>query len=226
MSYYQEPDGLRPCRQFAVMSCVLLVLWLIHGRLSADTASDLRIQESRWARAEVRKDWVPAIRKALWNYERDIARYRKVEEMKPGGMPALVVFCLHGRESTWDFRCHLHEGSSLSRPTRYVPKGRPPGKGPFKWEESAFDALYVIKHEEAVNWGDIPRALYAIEMYNGTGYLRYHPETASPYLWSGTSVYSRGKYVADGKWDRMAVDRQIGCAAILKMAGDSAWLRD
>jgi lysozyme family protein len=38
----------------------------------------------------------------------------------------------------------------------------------------------------------------------------------SPYLWSGTTVYERGKYVADGRFSAIAVDKQIGCAAILK----------
>jgi hypothetical protein len=38
----------------------------------------------------------------------------------------------------------------------------------------------------------------------------------SPYLWSCTIHYERGKYVSDGKFDPQAVSLQVGCAAILK----------
>lgn len=37
----------------------------------------------------------------------------------------------------------------------------------------------------------------------------------SPYLWSATDQYIKGKYVRDGVFDAEAVDRQIGCAALL-----------
>jgi lysozyme family protein len=131
------------------------------------------------------------------------------------------VFCLHGRESSWDFTKHLHEGSPLSHRTRYVPKGRLPDKSPpYTFEQSAEDALYKLMDlENRVKWSSLPDALLAIELYNGAGYLKYHPSVPSPYLWSGTTVYSRGKYVSDGRWCKFTVDKQLGCAAILKAAG-------
>ena len=52
--------------------------------------------------------------------------------------------------------------------------------------------------------------------YNGTGYQRFHPDTPTPYLWSWTTLYTRGKYVADGRWDPWAVSQQCGAAAILR----------
>jgi lysozyme family protein len=67
-----------------------------------------------------------------------------------------------------------------------------------------------------VKWMSLGEALQAIERYNGLGYQKYHPDTPSPYLWAGTTAYARGKYVADRKWSEVAVDRQLGCAAILK----------
>jgi lysozyme family protein len=138
--------------------------------------------------------------------------------MRQNGVPAIVVFALHGRESGWDFRCHLHEGSPLTHRTKYVPKNRPAaGNPPFTWEQSAEDALYILKSEQDVRWTDLAETLWAVERYNGTGYRRFHPEVPTPYLWAGTTRYTRGKYVEDGRFDRMATDKQLGCAAIFKV---------
>ena len=38
----------------------------------------------------------------------------------------------------------------------------------------------------------------------------------SPYVWSFTTLYSRGKYVADGKFSASAVSQQCGAAATMK----------
>jgi lysozyme family protein len=44
-----------------------------------------------------------------------------------------------------------------------------------------------------------------------------HPEVLTPYLWSFTNHYTKGKFVADGKFDANAVSKQCGAAAILKL---------
>ena len=90
------------------------------------------------------------------------------------------------------------------------------GKPPFTWEFSATDAL-TFDNLQSVRWPSLDAALYACERYNGTGYLRNHPETPTPYLWAGTSVARPGKYVADGKWSSTARSSQIGIAAIWKI---------
>lgn len=118
-------------------------------------------------------------------------------------------------ESGGDFTCHLHEGSSLKWRTKYVPKGRPlpPAQPPFTWEFSATDAMRYDRMGEK-NWNYVGAALTACELYNGAGYMKYHPETPSPYLWAATSIEKPGKYVADGKWSPTARSAQIGVAAI------------
>jgi hypothetical protein len=58
--------------------------------------------------------------------------------------------------------------------------------------------------------------LYEAERYNGWGYLLYK-HVNSPYLWSGTSLQQRGKYVADGDWDASAWSQQVGVVAMLKL---------
>lgn len=141
-------------------------------------------------------------------------RYERVSLQ--ADVPWKVIACLHNMESGGSFRKHLHEGSPLSARTRWVPKGRPKtGNPPFGWEESARDAL-SYDNMPSKDWSDLGAKLQAMELYNGAGYQRYHKDVPSPYLWSGTTIYTRGKYVADGKWDQSAVSLQVGCAAILK----------
>jgi len=173
------------------------------------------LNEQRWSSARIRPAWTISLDKAVFRFQRDRARYHAIEAMRPHGMPAAVIFGLHGRESSWDFSKHLHEGSPLTHRTRDVPKGRPLGNPPFTFQQSAEDALYILKHEDRVTWSSIDAALSAIEAYNGTGYLRYHPTVPSPYVWSGTQLYGRGKYVSDGRFSATAVDEQPGVAAIL-----------
>ena len=73
--------------------------------------------------------------------------------------------------------------------------------------------------ENKVNWSECDDSLYNIEKYNGLGYLKYRPIN-SPYLWSGTNHYTKGKYVADGKYSSTAIDKQLGTCAILKRMSD------
>lgn len=175
------------------------------------------LQERRWAEADIRDRWMSRVDDAVDRYVRTRGRYTEIRDLRPApGVPARVIFVLHGRESTWDFSKHLHEGSPLSGRTRWVPKGRPRrGSPPFTFAESAEDALYLLKDMENWTWDNLHDLLQNIERYNGLGYQRYHEEVPSPYLWSGTDIYTRGKYVADGRFSRLAVDQQLGCATIL-----------
>ncbi|MGE9268309.1 MAG: hypothetical protein ACQKBY_09450 [Verrucomicrobiales bacterium] len=172
--------------------------------------------ERLWDTAEINPSEVFRIDKAIALFQANRDRYEGIERMRDGGVPAPIIFTLHGRESTWSFRKHLHEGSPLTGRTRWVPKGRPKrGNPPFTFEESAEDALYLLKDLESKDWSTVESALDQIETYNGLGYRKYRP-IESPYLWAGTNHYQRGKYVADGRYSSTAVDKQLGCAAILK----------
>jgi lysozyme family protein len=135
---------------------------------------------------------------------------------KPLGMPWYVVAVLHAMEASLNFNCHLHNGDPLSRRTTHVPKGRPlEGAPPFEWEFSARDALVYDKFPGWTDWS-IPGILYKCELYNGWGYRAWHPEVKTPYLWSATNHYQRGKYVEDGTFNPSATSKQIGGAAILR----------
>ncbi len=172
------------------------------------------LQESRWRRAAVPPHRVKQVDAIVARILANRTRYQAVAGKT--GVPWHVIAGLHNMEASGSFAKHLHEGSPLSGRTRHVPKGRPKhGKPPFTWETSAIDAL-LHDRMHRVRWTSLDAALYACERYNGLGYLRHHPQVPTPYLWSHTTLYTRGKYVADGKWSSTAVSAQTGIAAIWK----------
>lgn len=141
-------------------------------------------------------------------------RYSAVQEVT--GVPWFMVGIIHAMEAGCNFGCHLHNGDPLTDRTVQVPAGRPKiGVAPFSWKDSAVDALTMHDLDKVGEW-PIERICYELERYNGFGYRNYHSDVLSPYLWSGTNHYSRGKYVADGKWSASAVSGQSGSIAILK----------
>ena len=131
------------------------------------------------------------------------------------GVPWEWIACVHHRESSGSFAGVLHNGQRIigaGRKTTLVPKGR----GPFEtWEAAAIDALKLKGLHKIADWS-IPRMLFQFEDYNGWGYFNYR-KVNSPYVWAATSHQQPGKYVADGEWDATATDKQLGCAAILKV---------
>ena len=174
-------------------------------------------QAARWNAAAQRPQDSIRLDKAVALYERLRPRYEAIQAMRPHGVPTPVLFCLHYRESDNDFTCHFHEGSPLTHRTRDEPKGRLVHPDPpYSWQQSAEDAYYVCERPplDHIAWGNQQSALDKMESFNGFGYRRHG--IASPYLWSGTNLYQRGKYVSDGRFDPLARDAQLGCAAILK----------
>lgn len=141
------------------------------------------------------------------------ARYRIVAAKT--GVPWQVIAVIHQREANQNWNTQLGQGDPLNKKSTHVPKGR----GPFNtWEEGAVDALtncapYASKN---MDW-TIGGTLALLEKYNGLGYA--NKNLPSPYIWAGTNQYVKGKYVADGVYDANAVDKQLGCAGLLRFMG-------
>lgn len=130
------------------------------------------------------------------------------------GVPWWFIGILHGLESTFSFETHLHNGDPLTNRTINVPRGRPvAGEPPFSWVESAMDALICEKLDNVTDWS-LPSALDRFERYNGLGYRKMG--LPSPYLWSFSTHYERGKYGSDSKYDPDLVSKQCGAAVLLK----------
>ncbi|MBP6823766.1 MAG: hypothetical protein KA368_19605 [Acidobacteria bacterium] len=141
-------------------------------------------------------------------------RYETVEKLT--GVPWYVIATIHSLEGSLNFNTHLHNGDPLTAKTTHVPKNRPPvGSPPFTWEESATDAL-TFDNLAAVKTWNLATILFKLEGFNGFGYRTKHPTVLTPYLWSFSNHYIKGKFVADGKFDPNLVSKQTGVAVIFK----------
>jgi lysozyme family protein len=148
------------------------------------------------------------------------ARYEAVGD--PLGIPWYAVGLIHAMEASLNFGAHLHNGDPLTARTVHVPAGRPKtGQPPYTWEQSATDALANQGFGSWKDWS-IPGILFKLEGYNGFGYRQFHPDVLSPYLWSFSNHYTRGKYVGDGSFSATATSAQCGAAVLLKLlVGDA-----
>jgi lysozyme family protein len=161
-----------------------------------------------WASMEIRSDKRELVMRIARKLMRHKAQYLAVEART--GVPWFVVAALHNRESDADFAAYLGNGEPLDRKTALVPKGR----GPFdSWEAGAVDALALDGLDRVKTWSP-ERACFDIEKFNGFGYRKRG--VRSPYLWSFSNHYARGKYVADGRFSSTHVDEQCGAIPILK----------
>lgn len=174
-------------------------------------------------RAGVRSEWESVSYKHANRIIANLPIYEKIADaVKPDWRAKkeflfpYAIGCIHMMESSFDLKACLHNGEKIigtNRKTTLVPKGR----GPFAtFEEAAIDALKTDRVHNVKVW-DIPHTLEFLEGFNGWGYR--NKGVKSPYLWSGTTMYTRGKYVSDGKYDPQYVSKQCGCVAVLKQLG-------
>lgn len=148
-------------------------------------------------------------RKKLLQYR---PRYEAVSAKT--GVPWWFVGVVHALEASFNFNGHLHNGDPLLSRTVQVPKNRPAvWNPPNDWESSAVDALAYKGFTDLADWS-LAITLYRWETYNGFGY--YSRDVNSPYLWSFSTHYTKGKFVADHTYDREAVSKQCGAAVMLK----------
>lgn len=144
------------------------------------------------------------------------ARYESVSAIC--GVPWEVIACIHSLEASLSFSTHLHNGDPLSRRTVNVPSGRPVhGEPPFAWETSCLDAIRYDGLDMNKDWS-VNGVGYCFEKFNGWGYRKRG--LVSPYLWSFSSHYKRGKYVSDGRYDPDAVSQQCGAMVLYKLLRD------
>lgn len=142
------------------------------------------------------------------------SRYQVVESKT--NVPWYIVGIIHCMEGSLSFNTHLHNGDPLSHRTVQVPKGRPiQGNPPFSWEDSAVDALQFDGLANNHNWG-LGMTLFKLEGFNGFGYRTKNTGILSPYLWSYSNHYTKGKFTQDHKFDANAKSKQIGAGVLLK----------
>jgi len=173
-----------------------------------------------WKAMKIRRERANDVRAAASRIIANRSRYEAVSAET--GVPWFVIGIIHKMECNCNFGKHLHNGDSLESRTWQVPAGRPKGgKPPFAWEFSAADALRYDGLDRVRHWS-IERIAWCLEKYNGFGSrLRRVP---SAYLWSFTTVYTKGKFVKDKVWDANEVSQQSGGTALLSalMAADDS----
>jgi lysozyme family protein len=174
--------------------------------MSVDLVNLAKLNAARWIKAKITRNGFNGVALKLVAAK---PRYQIVE--RATGVPWFFIAVVHERESSQNFNTQLAQGDPLGYRSIHVPAGR----GPFSsWEGGAVDALVNCAPHAARNhdWS-IGGLLTMLEEYNGLGYaMRGLP---SPYVWSGTDQYARGKYVRDGVYDPSVVDQQLGCAGLL-----------
>lgn len=160
-----------------------------------------------WAKATLRPERKATVLTRARKIATNKARYQQLEART--GVPWWWIAVAHNLEGGGRWDTYLGNGQSIARVTTIVPKGR----GPFKsFEDGAIDAIQLKGLEKIKVW-DMPRALFLWEQFNGFGYVS--KGINSPYVWSMTNLYTRGKYVRDHVYDPNAVSDQIGAAAMM-----------
>ena len=168
-----------------------------------------------WDEMEIRDAWLDRCDAAAKKILAHQKRYKAVAAQL-GACPWVLVGLIHQLEASGRWDRHLHNGDKLTARTRREPKGHPKaGKPPFTWEASAIDALRIKRVHQIKHWS-LARLAYTAERNNGLGYRLHYPHVLSPYLWSGTTYYTRGKYKSDGKFSASLVSQQPGVMAVLQ----------
>jgi len=172
-----------------------------------------------WKNCKINPKYASALKSNADKIEKNKARYELVSSKT--GVPWYVIAIIHGMESPFDFTKHFHNGDDpLTDRTVHEPKGRPKKwNPPSTWEDSAIDALDYDGAIGIVSW-DLPTIFWFLEGFNGWGHRTgagrdTTPPSRSPYIYSGTNHYEKGKYIKDNVFDSDAVSEQVGCMAQL-----------
>jgi lysozyme family protein len=156
--------------------------------------------------------------KVDWHVAQLLKHQSRYQAVSPQvGVPWAMIGVMHALECGFLFTGHLHNGDPLTSRTKRVPAGRPLDTPPFSWEASAVDALTLEGFNTVTDWS-VPHMLYLLEKYNGFGYRNRGLPT--PYLWSFSTLYQQGKFVAGGHFEPEAISKQCGAAVIRKALRD------
>src|SRR4029453_7588990 len=180
--------------------------------MAKHTLEELRSEyNSLLQTCEIRADKLREVQDICNTILNNKARYEKIAAAR--GVPWFLIPAIHSLEGTLNFNTHLHNGDPLKARTVNVPAGRPKsGSPPFTFEESAIDALTFDK--VAVNLEPTFAGIcFKLEGFNGFGSRARGIHT--PYLWSFSNHYTKGKFVRDGVFDPDALSKHCGSAVIL-----------
>ncbi len=128
------------------------------------------------------------------------------------GVPVVFIGPSFEREASSRFNLNPAQGWPLTSISKIIPHN-----GPFRtWFDAAIAAYHLngLDQVGAGNW-TWELICYYGELFNGFGYRDKH-RMHSPYLWGGTNIQTRGKYVKDGEFDGSVMDTQLGIIPIAR----------
>jgi lysozyme family protein len=151
-----------------------------------------------WSTTKIEKQHKSEAEQACTELTKPTARamYETVERWT--GYPWQLVAALHWRESTGNFASRLQDGKRLPAALEWMA-----------------DASATLLHTlgKAPNPISNLDALDLAEKWNGEGYRARGMR--SPYVWAATNHQECGKFIADGQFNPLAWDGQLGVAALL-----------
>jgi lysozyme family protein len=164
---------------------------------------------------------------AVANVTAGRARYQATSTRLGGSIPWFFIGITHLLEGQCDFTTHLHNGDPMFRDNAgartWLKTVQKPNDHPAVWPApqgetdpwiwSAMDALRVGGLDKATDWS-VPAMLFHFEGYNGYGYRQFRNPT--PYLWSLSQIFQRGKYDRDSHYDPNALSDQCGAGLVLQ----------
>jgi len=126
-------------------------------------------------------------------------------------VPAAFLAALDQREDDANPHCAIGQGDPWNRVSRNVPRGKGPWSS--KFDADIFYIRYDHLDDNSAPWS-WSYVCWKGEAWNGFGPRSHGIRTG--YLWSGTSLYVRGKYVADNEWDARETDKQLGIIPVMR----------
>lgn len=132
---------------------------------------------------------------------------------KATGVPVAWAAASFEREASSRFNLNPAQGWPLDSRSEWIPHNGP-FRGPDAWTNAQVAAYEIdgLDKVGAANW-TWARGCYEGETFNGFGPRAHGIHTG--YLWAGTSLYTRGKYVSDGVWSSTTIDEQLGIIPVM-----------
>lgn len=168
-----------------------------------------QVYQSYWDRMVVNPERLSEASAVAKKLLKSLPRYNAIAAIT--GVPAPVIMAMHERECGGNFRGALCNGELIigtDKKTKLVPAGAGP------WATFEAGAIWALAKYKGVQW-DIPEISFTLNAFNGFGYDKY--DEPSPYLYGGTNIQKRGKYVRDRVYDATVMDTQLGGLAVLEI---------
>jgi lysozyme family protein len=176
--------------------------------------------EKLWSTCKIDPAHLPEVKQLAERILAGKPRYEALAKRLRSEIPGMqwwILGVIHHMEAGCNFAKYQHNGELLGKVTTL----KPAGKLFHHWEDSAIDASRMLL--KGLD-GTMPKLLSLLEGFNGYGY-RLWRTVKSPYLWSYSNHYTKGKYIevkdpitrkAKSVWKPDLISKQCGTAVILK----------